>query len=396
MKQISLGSVYISAKTKQYVMQVLQTKRLSYGPFSQRFEKKFSQLHDCQYGLICSSGTAALHTILAALKIRHQWKEGDEILVPAITFVATVNVVLQIGLVPILVDVEPHSFTINSELLVDKITKKTRAIIPVHPFGKPAAMKEITEIALQHKLVIIEDCCEALAASVHGKKVGSWGVAGAFSTYSAHLLATGVGGVITTNDGQLNDLMRSLINHGRSTNYISIDDDDVVSSSQLSTLVQSRFRFNHVGFSYRLSEFEAAVGVSQLEALNQILKKRQKNTQFLLAALSDLHNCLQLPQQEKDQASTLLAFPVVLTKQALANRSWQLNNFMLHLESNGIETRQLLPILGQPAYRELKFEQDTLPVAMHCNSAGCYFGIHQALSLADLKYVSNIIHNFFT
>lgn len=395
MQNVPLGSVYISAKTKRYVSEVLKTKRLSYGPFCQKFEHEFAKLHECSHGIVCNSGTAALHTILTALKIQNHWKDGDEILVPAVTFVATINVVLQIGLKPVLADVDQFSFNVNPSLLEKKINKKTRAIIPVHVFGKPAEMDKIVNIAKKHKLLIIEDCCEALAASHHDKKVGSWGIASAFSTYSAHLIATGIGGVITTNDSSLAELMQSLINHGRNTSYLSIDDDDKVSKNKLTTLIQARFSFEHLGYSYRLSEFEAAVGLSQLEDIDKILVNRQKNTDFLMKRLSDLSQFLQLPKFEKEQNYTLLAFPVLLTPLALENPKWQLDKFMYFLESRGIETRPLLPILGQPAYKNCHFSQRDLPVAKYCIKAGCYFGMHQDLTRSNLKYVSDVIHEFF-
>ncbi|MBU0978454.1 DegT/DnrJ/EryC1/StrS family aminotransferase [Patescibacteria group bacterium] len=395
MKNISLGTIYISTQTKQYVTRVLETKRLSYGPFSQKFENKFAKFHDCQYGLVVSSGTAAIHTILTALKIRHGWQDGDEVLVPAVTFVATVNAVIQTGLKPVLVDVARDSLAINPQLVVNKISKKTRAILPVHPFGKPAAMDALSLIASQHHLQIVEDCCEALGATHQNRKVGSWGVAGAFSTYSAHVIATGIGGVITTNDAKLATLMRSLINHGRSPNYISIDDDDQITHHQLPKMVESRFSFEQIGFSYRLSELEAAVGLSQLNVIAKIIKKRQKNARYLLEKLDDLTEYLELPQLEKHQNFTLLAFPILLTPKALSHPQWQLKNLMLYLESHGIETRQLLPILGQPAYEQLAFSQLSLPIAQYVLKAGCYFGIHQQLTKADLAYVNRMIHNFF-
>lgn len=395
MRNIPLGSVYISAKTKQYVSEVLKTKRLSYGPFCQKFENDFAKLHECTFGIVCNSGTSALHTILTALKIRHNWKDGDEVIVPALTFVATINVVIQIGLVPVLVDVDQFSFAINPSLIQKKINKKTRAIIPVHVFGRPAEMDKIVGIAKKNKLLIIEDCCEALAASHQGKKVGIWGVASAFSTYSAHLIATGIGGVITTNDASLAKLMQSLINHGRNTSYLSIDDDNKISKNKLPTLIQARFSFEHPGFSYRLSEFEAAVGLSQLEDIDKILSKRQKNTEFLLKKLSDLKSLLQFPIFEKEQNYTLLAFPILLTPLALKNPNWRLDKLMLHLETHGIETRPLLPILDQPVYKHLKFSRENLPVAKYCIKAGCYFGMHQGLNNTDLKYISDTVHKFF-
>lgn len=395
MSHYSLGTIHISTKTHQYLEQVLSSKRLSYGPFCQKFEKKFAQLHQVETGIVCSSGTATLHTILTALKIHHHWEDEAEVITPALTFVATINSIIQAKLKPVLVDVEPNSYNINPKLIESKITKKTRVILPVHLFGKPAKMQTISLLAKKHKLTIVEDCCETIAAKYMKKSVGSWGEAAAFSTNSAHILATGIGGVITTNNPQLAELMRSLINHGRHPGYLSIDDDSNKTSDELKKIVEQRFLFNQVGYSYRLSELEAAVGLAQLEELPKLIKRRVENAAYLNHQLKPLTKWLQLPIV-KEKSHVYMAYPISLTKKA-----WKLTpniyrELIEYLENKDIETRPLMPVLNQPAYEKYDFNPKNYPVASGLLQSGFYVGCHQDLSQNDLDYLVNNLKSFFS
>ncbi|PIR61372.1 MAG: hypothetical protein COU66_04165 [Candidatus Pacebacteria bacterium CG10_big_fil_rev_8_21_14_0_10_44_11] len=389
MSNYSLGTIFISSDTHKNVRKVLKTARLSYGPFCQDLETRFARLHHTKEAIVCSSGTAALHTILTALKIKHGWRDGDEVLVPIVTFVATINAVLQSGLRPVFIDILESTYNLDPNLISDKITAKSKAILPVHLFGKPVDMLSIQQVANNYHLEIIEDACETIAAKSQGKSVGSWGVAAAFSTNSAHILTTGIGGVITTSDHQLAELMRSLINHGRDSAYISIDDDNNLSKPALEKLVQKRFLFNHVGFSYRLSELEAAVAVSQLNALDKIIKKRVANVRYLNKKLKHLSDLLQLPQLDSTEDHVYLVYPLLLTRKALKKCHIQLNQVINQLEKAGIETRPFLPILGQPAYDSLNLNPTDFPIGNYCTQAGFYVGCHQDLTKKDMDYFVN-------
>ena len=158
-RKIELGTLQLSSKAKQLVNEVLDSNRLSYGRFSREFEIKFSRIHQCKYGILSNSGTSALHVALAALKEIHNWNDDDEVLVPAITFVATSNIVIHNKMTPVFVDVEKEFYGIDSHLIEQKITPKTRAIIVVHLFGMPCDMDAINAIAKKHCLKIIEDSC---------------------------------------------------------------------------------------------------------------------------------------------------------------------------------------------------------------------------------------------
>ena len=206
MRKIDVGTLNLSIDHKAKVLQALNSNRLSYGPMTEEFEKKISSLHNNKYGVFTNSGTSALQASIHALKILNDWTDGDEIIIPAVTFVATYNVVLQNNLKPVLVDISLEDLNIDTGLIESKITDRTRAIMPVHLLGKPADMQKILKIAKKHKLKVIEDSCETLFMTGIGH-----GDVTCFSFYVAHLLVTGVGGMACTNDPKLAELIRSLI-----------------------------------------------------------------------------------------------------------------------------------------------------------------------------------------
>jgi len=173
--QIGVGCADINEQDKKNVMQTLETTRLSYGPFSKKFESLFAQIHNTRFAIFCNSGTSALQLALVCLREKEGWKNGDEVLVPALTFVATSNIVIQNQMTPVFVDVDPLAYNMNPDLIEAKITSKTRAIIPAHLFGLPCDMDPILALAKKHKLKIIEDSCETMFVKYKGKPVGSIG-----------------------------------------------------------------------------------------------------------------------------------------------------------------------------------------------------------------------------
>ena len=191
-RHIGVGTNHMSTKGKRYVNDVLDSNRLTYGPYSRKFENLFAKLHKSSFAVLSNSGTSALQVAIHALKIVYKWHDGDEILVPALTFVASVNVILQNGLTPHFVDIDPLYFDIDSSKIAEAITPRTRAIMVVHLFGQPADMSHICKIAKKYKLKIIEDSCETMFAKHCDIPVGAWCDIACFSTYSAHLVTTGV------------------------------------------------------------------------------------------------------------------------------------------------------------------------------------------------------------
>jgi dTDP-4-amino-4,6-dideoxygalactose transaminase len=388
-RQIGVGGLELGSQERKYLQQVIDSNRLSYGPFSRRFEALFAENHDCRFATFCSSGTAALHLALAALKERNEWKDGDEIILPAVTFVATGNTILHNNLKPVFVDVDARTYNIDPGLIEPKITARTRAILVAHLLGLPCDMEPIWALAQRHGLKIIEDSCETMFATYKGRKVGSLGAIGCFSTYIAHFIVAGVGGFTTTNDPELDVIARSLMNHGRDNIYLSIDDDQHASPEQLRQIVARRFSFVRLGHNFRATELEAAIGLAQLERKDDIIRKRQDNAAYFMRELHDLEEFLQLPFTPSDRDHMFMLFPLVLRHQPMR----ELVNF---LEERLIETRDLLPLITQPIYRR-KFGElaNHYPVAKWLSECGFYIGCHQYLTNEERAYVVETIHEFF-
>jgi len=388
-REVGVGGFAVSARARRYVTQALNANRLSYGPFHRRFEAAFAAEHDSRHAIFCNSGTSALHLAVQALKEKHGWKDGDEVLVPAVTFIATSNVVLHNRLTPVFVDVDPLTYNIDPKKIEAKLTKRTRAIMPVHLLGLPADMDEIRAIARKRGLGVIEDSAETMFAKYKGRKVGSLGDIGCFSTYVAHYIVTGVGGLATTSDPDLHIRLRSLMNHGRDSIYLSIDDDAGKAGKKLHEIVAKRFQFVSVGHSFRATELEAALGLAQLEEKSAIVKARIGMANRLTAALREFEDRLQLPTCPPDRDHTHMLYGLVLRgedKTALVN----------FLEDRGVETRDMLPLLNQPIYKKLFGDlEPKYPVARMLNRSGFYIGCHQYMTPGDADYVVEQFRAFF-
>lgn len=386
---VKVGDLRLGAREKRYLMEVIDSNRLSYGPFSERFEAKFAEEHECKYAVFCNSGTSALQIALAALKERYDWQDEDEVLVPAVTFIATSNIVLHNRMRPVFVDVDPRTYNIDPKRIEEKITSRTRAIIPVHLMGLPADMGPITTIARRHGLRIIEDSCETMFARYRGRKVGSLGDIACFSTYIAHYIVTGVGGLATTNDPELAVMLKSLMNHGRDSIYLHIDDDKGCDQEKLFQIAARRFSFVHLGHSFRCTEMEAAIGLAQLEEKDANLTRRKAIAQRYLDGLAPLSAFLQLPHVPVDHEHVFMLFPIVVRD----GNKRELINF---LEENGIETRDLLPLLNQPIYRKIFGNlEPQYPVAQWLNRGGFYIGSHQHIEDDAVDFVIGKFHQFF-
>ena len=216
------------------------------------FENNFSKYCGRKYGVATSNGTTALHLALCALGIG----PGDEVIVPDITFAATINAVLYTGATPVIVDVEREGWCIDPKLIIDAITSKTKAIIPVHIYGQPCDMQQIMNIANEHNIFVIEDCAEAHGAEYDGKKVGSFGIISCFSFFGNKVITTGEGGMCVTDSRELDEKMRVLRDHGMSK--------------------KQKYYHEVVGFNYRMTNMQAAIGAAQVEHLSEILQWREE------------------------------------------------------------------------------------------------------------------------
>lgn len=383
-RRIGVGTASITVEDEQRLLAVLRSGRISPGPVTTEFEARFASLHDRRHAAMSNSGTGALQLAIQALKERDGWADGAEVIVPAMTFVATVNVVLYNGLTPVLVDIDPVTFNMDPEACAAAVTDRTVAIVPVHLFGQPANMTELMAIAGRHDLRVIEDSCETMGVAHAGRVVGSFGDFACFSTYMAHLVTTGVGGLALTDDDELATRFRSLMNHGRNPRYLRIDDDQGLSDEDLLAVVASRYEFVWLGQSYRATEMEAALGIGQLERLDESLARRRAIAASLTAALA--HPDLQLPSVAPGNEHAWMMYPIV------CRTPEQRDAVVLALERAGVETRFLLPILGQPCYEGvLEHPTGAFPVTEHAQANGFYIGCHPGMTDDDVTYVASIV-----
>lgn len=382
--RIGIGTAEITAEDRARVDHALLTGRLSAGPMTAEFESRFAVLHGRRHAAMCNSGTGALQLALQVLKERYDWPDGAEVIVPAMTFVATLNVVFFNSLRPVLVDIDPRTCNIDPSAVEAAVTPRTVAIIPVHLFGQPADMTTIMAIAERHGLRVVEDSAEAAGVRHRGRMVGSFGDFGCFSTYMAHVVTTGVGGLALTDDDENALRFRSLMNHGRNPRYLRIDDDHGVDDETLLEIVWSRYDFHSMGQSFRATELEAALGIGQLERLGSTLERRARVAAALTDALE--HPLLQLPLTAEGNEHAFMMYPIVCRKDGLRDR------LVIGLERGGVETRFLLPILGQPCYQgRLEFPAGTFPNAERAVSHGFYIGCHQDMTDSDVSHIADVI-----
>src|SRR4051812_21550676 len=288
---IPLSSPDITQHEIDAVVEVLQTSTLSIGPKIEQFERACAKIAGRRHGIGVSSGTAGLHCIMLAAGIG----PGDEVLTTPFSFVASTNCILYVGATPKFVDIDPLTLNLDADKLEASITKKTKAIVAVETFGHPGGMREIEIIARRHNLTLIEDCCEGFGGrtGAHGdeRPIGSFGKAGCFAFYPNKQITTGEGGMIVTDDDDLAAVCRSLRNQGR---------------DGMSWLAHQR-----LGYNYRMSEINAALGNAQVQRLDEILENRRRVANLYMRRLMD-NRYLILPTLGENDLSSWFVFVVRL------------------------------------------------------------------------------------
>lgn len=395
MNKVGVGYASVSSLEKEYVMDCLENGRLSAGKYVTRFEKNFAEAHGKRYGVMSNSGTAALRLALEVLKESDGWNEKTEVLVPAITFISTSNACLDTGLKVEFVDVDRTTYNMAPSEIERHITENTKCIIPVHTFGMPCDMTAIMEIAQRHHLRVLEDCAEAHFAKVDGKTVGSFGDLSAFSTYVAHTITTGVGGLTCTNNRDHMEALRSLVAHGRACTCERCIASDATRtcSKRLETEIDRRFSFVRLGFSYRVGELEGALGLAQLERKDEIMRARHINAEYLISRLEKYEDKIQLPRHPDNIEHTYMMFPVVIREGTGINT----RDFVEFLEKRNIETRPMLPLLNQPVYKKIFGDiEKYYPNAQYIDRNGFYIGCHHGLTMQDLDYQADKIGEYLS
>ena len=370
--RITFGHIEIGDIARARLQEALERNWVSEGPNVQQFEIEFAKHFGYGRAVATSSGTDAGMVAMSTLLERGA-RRGDEVITPALAFVATANCILSAGLVPTFVDVELETLNLNPALLEAAITPRTRAIQVVHTMGKPCRMDAILAIAATHRLPVIEDCCEAHGATLNGRVVGSFGAMGLFSFYAAHMVCSGEGGMVVTEDADLALLCRSIRSHGRRG-------------------AQLYFHFDRVGYNSKMNDLEAAIGLEGLQLFPQTFETRRRHLMRLWDLLTPIEDRLLLYRDGPGEVICPHAVPVVLR-----DAQTSMEGLYRHLEERGIQCKTLFGSLPTQhrAFQFLGYRPGSFPVAERIGRTGLHFGVHQYLHDDDVAYIAESIASYF-
>jgi len=360
MKFIPISKPFISKEEIKAVEKVLRSGFLVAGERVRRFEKEFAKYLGVKYAVATSNGTTALHTALWVLGIG----KGDEVITTPFSFIASSNCILYVGAKPVFVDIDDRTFNINPDLIEEKITERTKALLIVHLFGQPCDMKPIMKICKKHKLLLIEDCAQAHGAEYKGKKVGTFGDVACFSFYATKNLVTGEGGMIVTNKKKTAELARMIVDQGQRKKY-----DHAV-----------------LGHNFRMTEVEAAIGLIQLKKLEKLNEKRRRNAEFLNERL-----------EEVEEIKTPYVLPsckhVYHQYVIKARKRNKLQEYLLK-KRIGTAVHYPKPIYKQEAYRKLGFNL-RLPKVEKVVKEVLSLPVHPLLKRDDLERIVKEVKRFY-
>ncbi|MEO8462861.1 MAG: DegT/DnrJ/EryC1/StrS family aminotransferase [Chloroflexota bacterium] len=357
-RRIPLAQPSLGTRERELVEQVLASGVLALGSFAESFETGVARLAGRRFGIACSSGTAGLHMAVRALGIAR----GDEVITTPFSFVASANCLVYEGARPRFVDIEEETLGLDPDLVGEARGQRLKGILPVHVFGRPCRITELAELARERDWRLIEDACEALGSSSSGRPMGSFGDASVFAFYPNKQITTGEGGVVVTDDPALATVFRSLRNQGR-------DDDG------------TWLRHIRLGFNYRLDELSAAIGVAQLERIEELRAGRRRVVQAYESALEG-YGWLRLPIQGPDEDVDWFVFVVRLDPAIDRTR------LIEDLDAAGVPTRPYFsPLHLQPAFAELGHRPGDFPVTERVAASTLALPFSSRLPEADVAYV---------
>ncbi|MCL4303270.1 MAG: DegT/DnrJ/EryC1/StrS family aminotransferase [Anaerolineae bacterium] len=357
----------LAGKEKEYLLDCLDSNWISSaGKYIPAFEEKFAAECHCKYGVACANGTVALHLGLAALGL----EPGDEVILPAFTMIATINAVTYTGATPVLIDSEPCTWNMDVEQLAGKITSQTKVVIPVHTYGHPVDMDPVMELAEKHGFFVLEDAAEAHGAEYKGRRAGGLGHAGGFSFYANKIITTGEGGMITTNNAKFAALAHNLRDHAFSS--------------------ERHFWHKFVGFNYRMTNMQAAIGLAQTEQMAGFVENRRRNAALYTDYLKEIPGIVTPP--EAGWAKNVFWMYSILVEEEFGLTRDQLRAYLARY---GIETRTFfIPMHLQPIYYEA-FKDQRFPVAEMLCQRGFYLPSASSLTPQQIKYIASIVRQAY-
>ncbi len=344
------------------VNEVMQSGILAQGARVAQLEEDFAQYCGTKYAVAVNSGTAAMHAALHAAGIG----KGDEVITVPFSFIATINPILMVGATPVLVDIEPDTFTIDVSQIEAAITPKTKAIIPVHLYGQPADMKELLAIAEKHNLKVIEDACQAIDADYGTVKTGALGDLGCFSLYATKNIMSGEGGIITTNDEAYMTAMKRFRQHGMSGPYM----------------------YEELGFNYRLTDLQAAIAIEQLKKVKRFTSSRQANAKLLSEGLKGVGG-IEIPRETPGRSHVYHQYTVRVTSDFPLSR----DEFVKALQDREVGAGVYYPraLHSYPHIAKLGYKMGDFPVAEKAAEEVVALPVHPHVSADDVQTIVDVI-----
>ena len=356
----------LGEKELEYVTDCIKTNWISSkGKYVEEFEDKFAKYCGCKYGITTTSGTTALHLALASIDL----KTGDEVIIPASTMIATAFAVVYCGAKPVLVDAETETWNMDVEKIEEKITNKTKAIMPVHIYGHPCDMDPIRKLASKHNLYVVEDAAEAHGAEYKGKKTGGIGNIGCFSFYANKIITTGEGGMIVTNGEEIAERAKSLRN-------LCFPEEKRI------------YLHSEVGYNYRMTNIQAAIGLAQFEKIDELAEMRRQNAHRYNEYLKDVEG-IRLPVEKEWAKNVYWMYSILIEDEFGMSR----DELMDRLMEYGIDTRTFfVPMHEQPVFRNMGlFEGERHPVAEELSRTGMYLPSSSGLKEEEIRYICDAI-----
>lgn len=356
--RICVAQPSLIGNESKYVLECLRSTWISSsGPFIERFENAFAEFCDARHAVVTNNGTTALHLALVALGIG----AGDEVIVPALTYVASANAVKYCGATPVFADSDPVTMTIDPADAATKITARTKAIMPVHLYGHPADMEQIKALAARHGIAVVEDAAEAHGALCNDRKVGGLGDCGVFSFFGNKIITTGEGGAVVTNDDRLAESLRLYRGQGMDP--------------------KRRYWFPVIGYNYRMTNVAAAIGVAQMERVDNYLTARAQVADWYHERLRAHRDVFDLPETAPWATHVYWMYTIILRNSVTAQR----DKVMAHMAEAGIETRPVFyPMHQLPPYLD---EHGHYPVADRLAARGINLPTHAGLTENDIGRV---------
>ena len=356
---------FIDKKELEYVIDCVKTNWISSkGKYVKEFEERFARYCGCKYGISTTSGTTALHLALVSIGVG----KGDEVIVPAFTMISTVLAIVYTGAKPVLVDAEPETWNIDVTKIEEKITDRTKVIMPVHIYGHPCDMDQIMKIAKKYDLYVVEDAAEAHGAEYKGRKAGGIGHIGCFSFYANKIITTGEGGMVVTNNKKIAENAKLL--------------------KDLAFSKERRFLHTDLGFNYRMTNIQAAIGLAQFERIDELVERRRRNAHLYNNLLKDVEG-ITLPVEKEWVKNVYWMYSILIEDSFGISR----DELMKKLEREGIETRTFfIPMHEQPVFQNMGFfKGEGYPVAEKISKKGLYLPSSSGIKEEEIKHICDVI-----